>query len=158
TCALPILPALRNAGNPSPKSAQPATRSGARIARTAVAEARMEVHHWWFILALALGVGEMLTAGFYLLVLALGALAAGAVAWAGGSSSLQLLVAAVVSVVGWSLLWRRSRARAAAAANEDGRGLGLDVGERLHIEEWLDGRRTRVSYRGAQWTAELDER
>jgi membrane protein implicated in regulation of membrane protease activity len=118
----------------------------------------MEVHHWWFILALALGVGEMLTAGFYLLVLALGALAAGAVAWAGGSSSLQLLVAAVVSVVGWSLLWRRSRARAAAAANEDGRGLGLDVGERLHIEEWLDGRRTRVSYRGAQWTAELDER
>lgn len=118
----------------------------------------MQVHHWWFIVALVLGVGEMLTAGFYLLVLAVGALAAGVVAWAGGAASLQLLAAALVSVIGWTLLWRRSRARAAAAAGTGNRGLALDVGERLRIDEWLDGRRTRVSYRGAQWTAELDGR
>lgn len=118
----------------------------------------MQVHHWWFILALALGVGEMLTAGFYLLVLALGAVAAGGVAWAGGSESLQLVTAAGVSIIGWTLLWRRSRARAAAMAGAGNRGLALDVGERLRIDEWLDGRRTRVNYRGAQWTAELDER
>lgn len=118
----------------------------------------MQPYHWWFILALVLGLGEMLSTTFYMLVLALGALAAGAVAWGGGSPATQLVVAALVAVAGWGLLWRwRIRVRAAAAGTGN-RGLALDVGERLDIDRWTDGRRTRVQYRGTQWTAELDAR
>jgi len=118
----------------------------------------MQVHHWWWILALVLGVGEMLTSTFYLLVLALGAAAGGAVAWFGGSATMQVLATAVVSVAGWAILWRRGRARAAGSRPGADRNMLLDVGERLKIDEWTDGRRTRVLYRGAQWAVELDER
>lgn len=118
----------------------------------------MQAQHWWWILALALAVGEMLTPSFYMLVLALGAAAAGAAAWGGGSASLQVIAAAAVAFVGWSLLWRRSRARAAVARHEADRNMVLDVGERLDVGDWIDGRRTRVMYRGTQWAAELDER
>lgn len=117
----------------------------------------MQAQHWWWILALALAVGEMLTPSFYMLVLAVGAAAAGGVAWSGGSPSLQVIAAAALAFVGWSLLWRRSRARAAAARHETDRSMVLDVGERLDVDEWTEARRTRVIYRGAQWTAELDE-
>jgi membrane protein implicated in regulation of membrane protease activity len=40
----------------------------------------MQAHHWWWILALALSIGEALSTSFYLLVLALGAFAGGVVA------------------------------------------------------------------------------
>lgn len=116
----------------------------------------MQVHHWWWILALALGVGEMLTTTFYLLVLALGALAGGVVAWAGGSATLQVLATAAVAIVGWTVLWRRGRARAAAARPGADRNMVLDIGESLRVDEWTDGRSTRVPYRGAQWAVELD--
>ena len=115
----------------------------------------MQVHHWWWILALALGVAELLAGTFYLLVLALGALAGGVVAWFGGSVTFQVTATAVVAAIGWALLWRRNPWRGAPVPGAD-RNMLLDIGERLDIDEWTDGRRTQVRYRGALWTAELD--
>lgn len=115
----------------------------------------MQVHHWWWILALGLGVAELLAGSFYLLVFALGALAGGVVAWFGGSVTLQVAATAVVAAVGWALLWQRNPWRATRAPGAD-RNMLLDIGERLDIDEWTDGRRTQVRYRGALWTAELD--
>jgi len=116
----------------------------------------MQVHHWWWILALALSVGEMLTATFYLLVLAAGAAAGGLVAWFGGSVTLQVLATAVVAFGGWVWLWRRNPWRSGKSASEGDRNMQLDVGERIRVERWIDGRSTRVLYRGAQWSVELD--
>lgn len=118
----------------------------------------MQAHHWWWILALALSIGEALSTSFYLLVLALGAFAGGVVAWGGGSATFQVLATAVVATIGWSLLWRRGRARAAAARAGADRNMVLDIGERLRIDEWSAGRQGRAHYRGAQWSVELDER
>lgn len=118
----------------------------------------MQLHHWWWILALALGVAELVTGTFYLLVLAIGAAGGGVAAWWGAGVSVQLLVTAVVAVAGWALLWRRNPSRGAVRAPEHDRALLLDVGERLRIDDWTEARRTRVQYRGAWWDVELDER
>lgn len=116
----------------------------------------MQVHHWWWILALALSVGEMLTATFYLLVLAAGAAAGGLVAWFGGSITQQVLITAAVAFGGWVWLWRRKPPRGEKSVQEGDRNMQLDVGERIRVERWTDGRSSRVLYRGAQWSVELD--
>ena len=117
----------------------------------------MQLLYWWWALALVLGVLELLTGTFYLLVLALGCAAGGAAAWAGASLSVQLLLSAAVSVCGWLLLHRRHRAgrRVQSRASHDPDVL-LDVGERVTVSAWDAHGRENVQYRGAQWTAELE--
>ena len=114
----------------------------------------MQVHHWWWVLALALGVAEMFTGTFYLLVLALGAVAGGIVAWADGGAGWQALATATVAVIGWAVLWRRHR-RVRRPSSTD-RNIVLDIGESLYIDDWQADRTARVRYRGTDWTAELD--
>jgi len=114
----------------------------------------MQDYWWWWGLAVLLGVAEMVTGTFYLLVLGLGFAAGGALAWAGLGTAWQLTAAAAVSFVGWFLLRRQMprRSRDAAHSNRD---VLLDIGEHVHIEHWQPDRRAQVSYRGAAWTAEL---
>lgn len=113
----------------------------------------MDVHEGWWLAALALGIVEMLTGTFYLLVLALGCAVAGAAALLGMPLGLQMLVAAACSVGGWALLWRRRSARSNAA--DENPDLLLDVGARVQIEHWDEPRRTIARYRGAVWQVEL---
>lgn len=115
----------------------------------------MQLHYWWWIVAVGLGVLELLTGTFYLLVLALACAAGGLAAWAGLGLPLQLLVTAVVAVSGWLLLRRRNPWRGNVAADADPNML-LDIGERLQVEAWGADRQARVQYRGATWTVELD--
>lgn len=117
----------------------------------------MESYWWWWGLAVLLGMLEMLTPTFYMLVLALGFASGGLVAWAGGGFALQLLVTAAVSIAGWFLLRRFGR-RLGRAASRSGRDLQLDIGERVHVDRWDNDRRARVVYRGADWAAELESR
>jgi membrane protein implicated in regulation of membrane protease activity len=53
----------------------------------------------WLGAAVVLGIGEMATMGFFLLPFAIGALAAGVLAFLGVSLAVQLLVFALVSIV-----------------------------------------------------------
>lgn len=115
----------------------------------------MQPHYWWWIIAVGLGVLELITGTFYLLVLALACAAGGLAAWAGLGVPLQLLVTAVVAVAGWLLLRRRNPWRGSTAADADPNML-LDIGERLQVEAWGADRQARVQYRGATWTVELD--
>lgn len=114
----------------------------------------MSAYVVWFVLAFALAIAELLTNTFYLLVLALAALVGGLVAWAGASVPLQLVVAAAIGLAGsiWLRRTRTGRLSGAAVALQN-----LDVGQSLRIDGWNDGRRTRASYRGAQWDVELVE-
>ncbi len=111
----------------------------------------MQAYVWWLVLAFALAAAELLTGTFYLLVIALGAAAGGAVALAGGPLALQLLVAAVIGVAG-SLWLRRRRARDAGLSDEV---QNPDIGRSIRIEGWSPSGTARAQYRGAVWDVEL---
>ncbi|MBY4897978.1 NfeD family protein [Cupriavidus sp. AU9028] len=117
----------------------------------------MANYHLWFGLAVLLVIAELASLTLYLLVVALGALAAGTVAWLGWGLAAQLFVAAAVSLAGFVVL-RRSRygrTRKGAAASDP--NVNLDIGQSVEVPAWDAGGRARVSYRGAQWNVELGQ-
>lgn len=85
---------------------------GAVIAAVAVAgqggsDVDTEVWRWlWTIFAVVMGIGEIFTAGFFLLPFAIGAAAAAILAWAGAAVLAQWLVFFGVSVVSLAYLRR----------------------------------------------------
>jgi membrane protein implicated in regulation of membrane protease activity len=64
---------------------------------------------WWVGAAVVLGIGELLTAGFFLLPFAVGAAAAAILAFMGVSFALQLVTFVVISVVFLAVLQRFAR-------------------------------------------------
>ena len=111
---------------------------------------------FWWIGAGVLIVLELMHGTFYLLMVALGFIAAAFAHLAGLDLSLQLGVAAAVSLAAMLLLrksrfGRKTRTRAEAAHNPD---VNLDIGSTLTVSEWHDGH-ARTNYRGASWDVEL---
>jgi membrane protein implicated in regulation of membrane protease activity len=105
----------------------------------------MSGYAWWFVAGFGLLIAELLSGTFYLLVIALAAGGAGVAALLGAGFPLQLVVAAVIGFSG-SLWLRRSRA------------LQKAVPDALqNLDQWIDGRTARASYRGALWDVELAE-
>jgi membrane protein implicated in regulation of membrane protease activity len=107
----------------------------------------------WWIAAGALIAAELATGTFYLLMLALGMLAAALAAHAGLGLSAQLVAAAALgggAVAAWHL--RRQRRRPPASGAPDPH-FNLDIGEQVLVEHWESDGSTRIEYRGAQWTA-----
>jgi membrane protein implicated in regulation of membrane protease activity len=106
----------------------------------------------WWVAAGLLVAAEMATGTFFLLMLALGLVAAALAAHAGAPFAAQLLAAAGVgggATAAWHL-WRGRRSAAPPAGNRD---LNLDIGERVQVSAWLPDGSARVVYRGAEWTA-----
>lgn len=111
----------------------------------------------WWLLAGVLVALELSTGTFYLLMLAVGAVAGALAAHAALALTGQLVVSAVVGlalVVGCYLVRRRKPGDPSARAE---RSVNLDVGETLQITQWHDDRTASVRYRGAQWTVLLRE-
>jgi membrane protein implicated in regulation of membrane protease activity len=109
---------------------------------------------FWWIGAGVLVVLELISGTFYLLMIALGCVAAALAHVAGAAADVQFAVAAVVALAA-VLLLRRSRfgrrKRERASRNPD---VNLDIGQTLTVPAWHE-RRARVSYRGAAWDVEL---
>ncbi len=110
----------------------------------------------WFVAAGATVILELFSGTFYLLMIAIGLAAGGALALLGAGPSLQTLAAAVVGLVATGLL-RRSRygrpgARGNAARDPN---VNLDIGQTVNVPHWQDGA-ARVMYRGALWDVELE--
>lgn len=112
----------------------------------------------WFVLAgLAIAV-ELFTGTFYLLMIAIGLAAGGALALLGGTLEWQLLGAALVGFIAVGLL-RRSRfgkRRTEDAARDP--NINLDIGQSIRVEQWTNHDHVhlaRVRYRGAEWDVEL---
>ena len=106
---------------------------------------------WWLLVGAAVAL-ELFTGTFYLLMLAVGMVAAALAAHAGVGLSMQLIVAAVIgsaAVFFWHLIKRRRPSDPSVRAM---RSVNLDVGEVIQIEEWLSDGTASVKYRGAQWT------
>ena len=109
---------------------------------------------FWWIGAGVLIVLELMSGTFYLLMIALGFIAAAFTRIAGATADVQFGVAALVALAA-VLLLRRSRfgrrTRTVAARNPD---VNLDIGQTLAVTGWRD-RRARANYRGAAWDVEL---
>lgn len=109
---------------------------------------------FWWIGAGVLVVLELISGTFYLLMIALGFVAAAFAHIAGASADVQFALAAAVALAAVVLL-RRSRfgrrKRAQASRNPD---VNLDIGQTLSVAAWHE-RRARVNYRGAAWDVEL---
>jgi len=106
---------------------------------------------WWLLVGAIVAL-ELFTGTFYLLMLAVGLAAGALAAHAGASVAVQITAAAVVgtgAVVGWYLVKRRKPSDPSVRAM---RSVNLDVGEVIHIDNWLPDGTASVKYRGAQWT------
>ena len=103
---------------------------------------------FWFILASVLIALEIFTGTFYLLVFGGAAGAAGFAAMYGYPLVVQLIVAAVIGVIG--LVWLRRRPKIQRPADDV-----LDIGQAVEVSTWLDNNTARVRYRGTEWDARL---
>lgn len=110
----------------------------------------MQTYIIWFLLAFALLGLEMLSGTFYMLVFSLAAASGGLMAYLHAALTPQLVVAAIVGVIGTGVL-RRWRAKSMPRADQN-----LDIGAPVQVESWGDDGRARVHYRGSQWDAELE--
>ena len=64
----------------------------------------------WFVAAGVLGVAELLTGTFYMLILAVAACFGAAASLLGFGATIQVVVAAVAASLGCGYLWRRHKA------------------------------------------------
>ena len=113
----------------------------------------MEESTIWWLAAGAVVVAELLTGTFYLLMVAIGLVAAALAAHLGLPTTAQIVAAAVVgggAVVGWYYLNKKRPGDPSARAD---RSVNMDVGETILIEGWNADGTTTVKYRGATWTA-----
>jgi membrane protein implicated in regulation of membrane protease activity len=107
----------------------------------------------WWVAAGVLVIAELTTGTFYLLMLALGAVAGALAAHLAATVAVQIVAAAAVGGGATALWhWHRGREPQAAPANAN-RDVNLDVGERVFVNAWEADGSARVQYRGAQWTA-----
>ena len=107
---------------------------------------------FWWVLAGTLVAVELATGTFYLLMLALGAVAGALIAHAGFNATAQIVASALLGALA-TLTWHVKRARnprsAPAQSNPD---VLLDIGQTLSVEQWADDGTARTSYRGAAWS------
>jgi len=109
---------------------------------------------WWIVAGVLVAI-ELATGTFYLLMLALGAVAAAVAQMAGMTATAQVVAAALVGG-GATALWHLRRARhprsAPAESNPD---VLLDIGQTVKVDQWRADGTARVLYRGSEWDAQL---
>ena len=115
----------------------------------------MDLNHataWW-IAAGALVVIELATGTIYLLMLALGAVAAALAAHLGAGIAAQMVAAAAVGGAA-VLIWHRIRDKTAAKLPaEENPDVNMDIGQAVHVDAWAPDGSTTIKYRGAAWQA-----
>jgi membrane protein implicated in regulation of membrane protease activity len=105
---------------------------------------------WWLLAGTAIGI-ELATGTFYLLMLAAGLSAAAIAAHAGASSTVQIVIAAVVGA-GAVLAWRAYKlSKPSSMPANANRDVNLDIGETVYVGAWDPDGTTTVKYRGANW-------
>ena len=105
----------------------------------------------WWIVAGVLVAAELATGTFYLLMLALGAVAAALAAHMSIAFIGQLLAAALIGG-GAVTAWRFKRGgQASAAPAGENRDVNLDIGETVDVPAWDADGAAQVHYRGASW-------
>lgn len=113
---------------------------------------------WFAVAALAL-ILELLTGTFVLLLIGLGAVAAGVATWLELDIIIQLALLAIIPVVGVFALKRLGKFHLRnPLASESDVNLNIDIGKSVFVDAWDSERRlAQVTFRGAQWQAKPDE-
>jgi membrane protein implicated in regulation of membrane protease activity len=111
----------------------------------------------WWVLAAALVALELFTGTFYLLMLAVGLAAGALAAHLGLSFTGQLVTAALVGAAAVVMGHLQRRKRKGDPSVRSMRSVNLDIGETLHVDAWQADGTASVRYRGAQWTAVLEQ-
>ena len=111
----------------------------------------MDAYVFWFLLGLVLLGLEMVSGTFYLLVVAIAAAVGGAVAWLGMGIVMQLILSALTGIAGIFILRRTKGTQVVDTANAS-----FDIGQPVHVLKWNDDGSARVTYRGAEWDAQLE--
>lgn len=104
----------------------------------------------WLVVALLALAMELFSGSFFLLVLAVGLAVAALLAFLGLDAAAQAAAAGVVTLAGWSLLWRKRRSLRPSTPP-----MSLDAGAPVQLLTWTGPAQCRVRYRGAEWEAEL---
>ena len=107
---------------------------------------------WWLLAGAAVGI-ELLTGTFYLLMLAIGLVAAAIASHLGLALTWQLVTAAVTgggAVVLWYFLRGKQPDKKPAQSNAD---VHIDIGEPVFVDAWSIDGTANVKYRGSNWVA-----
>lgn len=103
---------------------------------------------WWLVTGVLVA-AELMTGTFYLLMLAIGAVAAAGAAHLGAGLTAQLATAALIGGLA-AVLWRQ---RSLRRVQQEPTNLHLDIGETVQVDAWDAQGTAQVKHRGAQWTA-----
>lgn len=112
----------------------------------------MEAHWIWWLVAVVLVIAEMFSGTFYLIAVAFGLAVAGWAAYLGVVWSGQVAVAAVLCSASVAGIYRWNKRHARPHENTN---FSNDIGQAVRVVSWSGERKARVSYRGAEWDAEL---
>lgn len=114
--------------------------------------------HWviWTIVGLAMAGLELLTGTFYLMVLAAGAVIAALAAFFGASVQVQAGIFALCAFTGAPGVYFYRR-RLFGSRRESEALQNIDAGNTVVVTEFASDGTAQVSYRGATWSARLDE-
>ncbi|MGC2166975.1 MAG: NfeD family protein [Gallionella sp.] len=112
----------------------------------------MEAYWVWWLAAVVLIIAEMISGTFYLIAIAFGVSCAGLAAYLGLVWATQAVIAALLcsASVAAIFYWKKGQHTTTGQTN-----LAYDIGQEVQISHWLDERRARVIYRGAEWNAEI---
>jgi len=109
---------------------------------------------FWWVTAGVVVAAELATGTFYLLMIALGLVAAALAAHLGLTVTLQVVTAALVSGGSTALWhWRRTTTEPPSEPVARNRDVNLDIGEHVTVITWEADHTTRVNYRGSSWQA-----
>ena len=107
---------------------------------------------WWWLLAGALVALELLSGTFYLLMLALGAVAAAVAAHLGLPLAVQFIAASLTGLLSVALWYQIKKRQPGDPSVRALRSVNLDVGEIIQVDAWLPDGSAQVMYRGASWS------
>ena len=96
---------------------------------------------WFAVAAIAL-ILELFSGTFVLLLLCIGAIAAGLAAWLEQSIIIQLALLAIIPVIGVFVLKRMGKFHLRnPLASETDSNLNLDIGKSVYVDKWVTERR-----------------
>ena len=108
----------------------------------------------WLVAAGVLVALELFSGTFYLLMVAIGALAGALMAFLRVDLPGQMLAAAIVGILATVLLRRSRYGKTVSGDAQRDPNVNLDIGQTVQVTHWIDGA-ARVMYRGALWDVEL---
>lgn len=111
----------------------------------------------WWVLAGAVVIVELMTGTFYLLMVAVGLIAAALAAQVGSSTTIQILTAALCGsgAVIILYLYKKTRKVSTSASTKANQSASLDIGETVQVDTWMEDGTCLVKYRGSIWSALL---